>query len=89
MLDVLPAGAARSFRDLTRDAGERLEVIVRFLAVLELYKQGVVDLDQSVTFGDLTVRRLHDDETLDQASIADWDTPGGATRERSEPQGTP
>jgi segregation and condensation protein A len=76
LLDELPAGAARSFRDLTRGAVERLEVIVRFLAVLELYKQGIVDLDQTGTFGDLTVRRLHDDETLDQASIADWDTPG-------------
>ena len=28
---------------------------MRFLAVLELYKQGLVDLDQPGTFGDLTI----------------------------------
>ena len=88
VLDALPAGTARSFRDLVRDASERLDVIVRFLAVLELYKQGIVDLDQTGTFGDLTVRRLRDDETLDQASIADWDTPS-AEPAPAETQRTP
>jgi segregation and condensation protein A len=87
VLEGLPAGATRSFRDLTRDTAERLDVIVRFLAVLELYKQGIVDLDQTGTFGELTVRRLHDDEALDQASIADWDTPAAAP-EPSTPQST-
>jgi segregation and condensation protein A len=33
-------------------------VIVRFLAVLELYKQGLVDLEQPVTFADLQVTWL-------------------------------
>ena len=28
---------------------------MRFLAVLELYKQGLVDLDQADNFGDLTI----------------------------------
>ena len=47
---------------------------MRFLAVLELYKQGVVDLEQFDTFGDLRVRRLHEGETaLDAASLAEWD----------------
>jgi segregation and condensation protein A len=73
LLETLPEGATRSFRDLTRDAVERLDVIVRFLAVLELYKQGIVDLDQTVTFGELTVRRLNAGESLDAASVADWD----------------
>jgi segregation and condensation protein A len=41
-----------------RRAGERVEAVVRFLAVLELYKQGVVELDQVETFGTLTVTRL-------------------------------
>ncbi len=53
---------------------ERLEVVVRFLAVLELFKQGVVDMEQATTFGDLVVRRLGEDETaLDQISLDDWD----------------
>ncbi|MGH9190827.1 MAG: segregation and condensation protein A [Acidimicrobiales bacterium] len=44
-----------SFVVLTSGIEERVEVIVRFLAVLELYKQGLVELDQTATFGDLKV----------------------------------
>jgi segregation and condensation protein A len=75
VLDRLPEDRVVSFQDLTRDAADRLEVIVRFLAVLELYKQGVVDLEQVATFADLSVRRLTTGEALDALSIADWDTP--------------
>ena len=61
------------------DATERLDVIVRFLAVLELYKQGVVDIVQMTNFGDLTVRRLVEGQAaLDAVSIADWDEPGSS-----------
>ncbi len=73
VLELLPEGASASFRDLTRHAASRLDVIVRFLAVLELYKQGVVDLDQTATFGVLTVVRHAGGAVLDAASIADWD----------------
>ena len=48
-------GTRLTFRDLTAGLEHRLEVIVRFLAVLELYKQGRVDLEQFETFGALTV----------------------------------
>jgi segregation and condensation protein A len=34
---------------------ERIEVIVRFLAVLELFKQGAVELDQAERFGDIEI----------------------------------
>ncbi|MDY7103946.1 MAG: segregation/condensation protein A [Actinomycetota bacterium] len=44
-----------SFRSLTAGCTERLEVIVRFLAVLELCKQGVVDLDQAGVLGEISV----------------------------------
>ena len=44
-----------TFARLTADLGERLEVIVRFLAVLELYKQGHVELDQADRFGDIVI----------------------------------
>ena len=47
-----------SFRRLAEGATERLEVIVRFLAVLELYKQGSVDLEQPSNFADLHVTWL-------------------------------
>jgi segregation and condensation protein A len=35
---------------------ERLEIIVRFLAILEMYKQGFIELDQFDRFGDITVQ---------------------------------
>jgi segregation and condensation protein A len=47
-----------SFRRMTDSAVGRLEVIVRFLAVLELYKRGWVDLAQATTFGELTITWL-------------------------------
>lgn len=52
----LPGAGPTSFRALTEGLGDRLEVIVRFLAVLELYKQGLVEIDQATTFGELQVR---------------------------------
>jgi segregation and condensation protein A len=51
----LPGRRRVSFRRLTAGLATRLDVIVHFLAVLELYKQGLVELDQVETFGELTV----------------------------------
>ncbi len=51
----LPGTGRQSFRELTGALVERLEVVVRFLALLELFKQGLVDLHQAVTFGDIEV----------------------------------
>ena len=74
VLALLPDARPISFRELTVGAGPKLEVIVRFLAVLELYKQGVVDLDQANNFGDLTVRALAPGErvALDLDSLGEW-----------------
>ncbi|HET6964826.1 MAG TPA: ScpA family protein [Acidimicrobiales bacterium] len=55
LLDELPRAGRITFARLTTGLVERLEVIVRFLALLELYKQGAVDLDQPASFGRLEV----------------------------------
>jgi segregation and condensation protein A len=55
LLDELPRAGILSFRHLTAAFVDRIEVIVRFLAVLELFKQGYVELDQPDTFGELTI----------------------------------
>jgi segregation and condensation protein A len=55
LVDELPRAGRITFRALTGDLVERLEVVVRFLAVLELFKVGLVDLDQAVTFGDIVI----------------------------------
>jgi segregation and condensation protein A len=73
VLDRLPPGTPVQFRTLVAGSADRVEAIVRFLAVLELYKQGVVDLSQFETFGALTITRLETVRDLDTASIADWD----------------
>jgi segregation and condensation protein A len=74
LLRLLPASEPMSFRALVAGVETRLEVVVRFLAVLELYKQGMVDILQFQNFGELVVRRLRDGETvLDAVSLDDWD----------------
>ena len=54
-VERLPTSGPVTFRSLTEATVERIEVVVRFLAVLELFKQGLVELDQATSFGDLTV----------------------------------
>jgi segregation and condensation protein A len=44
------------FSDLVRDRMERIDVVMRFLALLELYREGKVDLSQAQLFGDIQVR---------------------------------
>ncbi len=60
-IERLPSGGPMTFRQLTDGVVERLEVVVRFLAVLELFKQGLVELDQVASFGDLTVSWIGDE----------------------------
>jgi segregation and condensation protein A len=61
LLDELPRrGGRATFRELTAGIEERLTIIVRFLAVLELYKQGFVELEQFSNFGELTVQWVDD-----------------------------
>ncbi|MFZ4515534.1 MAG: segregation and condensation protein A [Acidimicrobiia bacterium] len=80
VLDRLPGNEPVSFRSLVTDCDERLEIIVHFLAVLELYKQGFIDLEQIRTFGDLRVRRLTTDERdVDAVSLDDWEDESGAS----------
>jgi segregation and condensation protein A len=51
----LPRSGRSTFRQLTGHLTSRIEIIVRFLALLELCKQGRVALDQGFAFGDLEV----------------------------------
>ncbi|WLQ43892.1 ScpA family protein [Streptomyces laculatispora] len=45
-----------SFRELTEDAADTLTVVARFLALLELYREKAVVLDQDEALGELMVR---------------------------------
>ncbi|GAA3105718.1 hypothetical protein GCM10017687_16770 [Streptomyces echinatus] len=45
-----------SFRVLIEDTDDTLTVVARFLALLELYREKAVALEQEAALGDLTVR---------------------------------
>ena len=51
----LPGMRRASFREITAHCTTRMQIIVRFLALLELCKRGLVSLDQGETFGDLAI----------------------------------
>jgi segregation and condensation protein A len=51
---LLELGRA-SFHQLTADCDQPIEVVARFLAVLELYREASVLLDQDEAFGELMV----------------------------------
>ncbi|WP_309082009.1 segregation/condensation protein A [Zhihengliuella sp.] len=57
------AGSSLSFAELTADADSTLMVVARFLALLEMYRDKVVDFDQADPLGDLQVRWTGDEET--------------------------
>jgi segregation and condensation protein A len=55
LVDELPRVGRITFRALTGGLVERLEIVVRFLAILELFKDGLVDLAQAHRFGDIVI----------------------------------
>jgi segregation and condensation protein A len=71
----------RSFRQLTAGVADRLDVIVRFLAVLELYKQGRVEVEQASTFGELLVVWTGQGEEAEITSDTGDDTGDGGDEE--------
>ena len=63
MLETLPKLGKVTFRQITEAIHDRIEVVVRFLAILELYKQGRVTLEQTDRFGDIEVQWTAGDDT--------------------------
>ena len=55
LLVTIPSAGTVTFREITAGMGPGIELVVRFLAVLELYKQGLVELGQVSTFGELRI----------------------------------
>ena len=71
---ALPGRGTVSFRALTAHLEARIEVIVHFLAVLELCKLGKVTVSQAERFGDLQVEWVAEARPLVDALIgADYD----------------
>jgi segregation and condensation protein A len=77
LVDELPRSRRIGFRRLTSGLTERLDVIVRFLALLEMYKQGWIELDQpeygAGRFGDIEITWLGTDGNLALATVDDYE----------------
>ena len=58
-----------TFRELNGDTSSRLEVVVRFLALLELIKAGTVEASQTETFGEIEIRAVDDAPIRTQPSV--------------------
>ena len=54
-----------SFETLVADCVNTLEVVARFLALLELYREGLVEFDQEIALGELMVRWTGGDGAVD------------------------
>ncbi len=67
----LPTQGKTSFRSIVDGLTTRLEIIVRFLAVLELCKLGRVTLGQGVTFGDLEIEWIGSEDDGDLVITAE------------------
>jgi segregation and condensation protein A len=67
----LPGEGRVSFRELTSHCTTRMQIIVRFLALLELCKRGWIALDQGETFGDLAVTWTGSSSVLSAVGAAD------------------
>jgi segregation and condensation protein A len=66
-------GGSITFRQLSEGLVDRIEIVVRFLAILELFKQGIVELEQAAMFGDIRIEWVGDREGADLASIDVYD----------------
>lgn len=55
LMDRVQKALTMSFKDFSGDAKEKVEVIVSFLAMLELVKQGAIAVEQGGTFSDIRI----------------------------------
>jgi len=55
VVEALRAGRTLTFRNLTADAESTLVVVARFLALLDLYRQGILRFDQVMALGELQI----------------------------------
>ena len=70
---VLPSRRRATFRELVAGINDRIEVVVRFLALLELFKQGRVELVQAERFGDIAIEWNPDSAADDLGVIDNYD----------------
>ncbi|MFI0951129.1 segregation/condensation protein A [Streptomyces sp. NPDC021086] len=73
-----------SFRVLVQDTEDTLTVVARFLALLELYREKAVELDQETALGDLLVRWTGGDGVTQPSVTDEFDRPPEAPKEEQK-----
>ena len=84
--DKLLRARTATFRALCADCQSTLELVARFLALLELYREGLVAFEQVQALGELTVRWTGADDATGELDFDEYDeTPAlaGAEEERN------
>jgi segregation and condensation protein A len=73
-----------SFRALVEDTDDTLTVVARFLALLELYREKAVALDQEEALGDLMVRWTGGDADTEPVVTDEFDRPPEEPKEEKK-----
>lgn len=73
-----------SFRVLVDDTDDTLTVVARFLALLELYREKAVALDQEAALGELTVRWTGGDGDAAPRVTDEFDRPPEESKEEKK-----
>lgn len=76
MMGFLTVGSPKSFKTLMQNAPSKLHIVVSFLAVLELYKQGYIEIEAATNIGDLSIT-LRAEQNIDanreiEVNADDW-----------------
>jgi segregation and condensation protein A len=85
VVDRLRRGKTMTFRALAGDAPDTLTRVARFLALLELFREGAVSFDQVTPLGELTIRWTGSDE----GDVDINDEFDGAPPDEDGPDGAP
>lgn len=82
--DRLRRAGVATFSLLVADCENTLEVVARFLALLELYREGLIDFEQPVSLDELTVRWIGGDGEV-ELDIDDYEGTKPAPEGSAEP----
>ncbi|WP_308167838.1 segregation and condensation protein A [Catellatospora tritici] len=67
-----------TFRELTAECENTLEIVARFLALLELYREGLIAFDQETALGELTVSWIGGEAVDVELAVEEYDGDGDA-----------
>lgn len=87
VVDALRKGRTLSFRSLIAEADSTLVVVARFLALLDLYRQGALRFEQVVALGELQISWVGSDEG-DVLASSEFDIPVNEQYPEEEVEGS-